>query len=414
MSVSALQPLPLWRRPEVIIAAGCVIAAMGFGLRSSFGLFTLPITETYGWDRATFGFAIAIQNLVWGATQPVAGAMADRYGTARVLIVGSIIYALGVILMPFSPTPTLFCLTAGVMVGIGIATASFAIVMAAFSRSVGPERRSWAFGIATAAGSMGQFLFAPLGQAFIQAYGWETALVLLGLTMLICVPLAGLLRTRTADAKQSLESETTLPAMQALAKAVAHRSFILLIAGFFVCGFQLAFITTHMPPFLVESGVSAGIASTAIALVGLFNVVGSYTSGILGNRHSKPYLLASIYAARGVAALIFILLPITTASTLVFSAVMGLLWLSTVPPTAALVAIMFGVRYMGMLYGVVFFSHQVGSFMGVWLGGVLYDIYGSYNPVWWISIGLCVFAALVHLPIRERPAADFGRTPVAA
>ena len=415
MSRSGLDAEPLWRRTEIIIIAGCIIAAIGFGIRASFGMFTLPITEAYGWDRATFGMAIAVQNLVWGATQPIVGGLADRYGTARVLAVGAIIYAAGLVAMSLPQTAPLFLVSAGVIVGIGIATASFAIIMAAFSRRVGPERRSWAFGIATAAGSMGQFLFAPLGQAFISAYGWQTALVLLAACMLICVPLAAVLRggAETANPK-SQEVETTLPLFQALGRALTHRSYVLLTIGFFVCGFQLAFVTTHMPPYLVEGGVDVGIASTAIALVGLFNVVGSYMAGMLATRYAKPYLLAAIYAGRGIATIIFLLMPLSGVSALVYSAVMGLLWLSTVPPTAGLVAIMFGTRYMGMLYGVVFFSHQIGSFFGVWLGGLLYDIFGSYAPVWWISVILCFMAALINLPVREHAAPNFGRAAAQA
>lgn len=418
MSLTASQAVPLWRRPEVIIAAGCVIAAISFGVRSTFGLFTLPIIETYGWDRGTFALAFAIQALVWGAFQPIAGGFADKYGTARVLIVGSIIYGAGVAAMSIATTPSLFTLIAGVVVGIGIATGSFAIVMAAFSRSVSPERRSWAFGIATAASSMGQFLFAPLGQAFITAYGWEIALVLLGASMLICIPLALILGNGDPASKPSsarpVETETTLPLLQALRRAVVHPSYVLLTTGFFVCGFQLAFMTTHFPPYLVEAGIDPTTASTALAFIGLFNVIGSYAVGIIANRYRKPYLLAVIYAARGIAVIAFLLLPITTASTLIFSATMGLLWLSTVPPTAALVATMFGTRYMGMLYGVVFFSHQVGSFFGVWLGGVFYDMFGSYDTVWWMSVALCFMAALINLPVRETAAPNFGRAPASA
>ncbi len=410
MSRTFSQPESLWSRVEIIIIAGCVISAIGFGIRASFGLFTLPVTEFYGWDRATFGMAMAIQNLVWGMAQPIAGGLADRYGTARVLAAGAIIYAAGLVAMSLPQNAPLFMLSAGVLVGIGIATCSFAIVMAAFSRKVGPERRSWAFGIATSAGSLGQFLFAPLGQAFISAYGWETALVLLAACVLICVPLAAILRTPPADPNaQPREAETTLPLFQALSRALAHRSYVLLTTGFFVCGFQLAFMTTHMPPYLVEGGINPTTASTAIALVGLFNVVGSYMAGVLANRHSKPYILALIYAGRGVATLVFLLLPLTGASSLIYGAVMGLLWLSTVPPTAGLVAVMFGTRYMGMLYGVVFLSHQIGSFFGVWLGGLLYDIFGSYGPVWWMSVALCFIAALINLPVRENAAPNFGR-----
>jgi MFS family permease len=419
MSLPDLKATPIWRRAGVIVAAGCIISAFSFGIRSTFGLFTLPIIETYGWDRGTFALAFALQALIWGAVQPIAGGFADKFGTARVLIAGSVIYGAGVAAMSISDTPALFLLSAGVVVGIGIATGSFAIVMAAFSRSFGPERRSWAFGIATAASSMGQFLFAPLGQAFINAYGWQMASILLGASMLICIPLAlvlgeGIAQGDSPKAKAEAATETTLPLFAALGRAVSYKSYVLLTTGYFVCGFQLAFLTTHLPPYLVEAGIDATTASTALAMIGLFNVIGSYIAGILANRYHKPYLLAVIYAARGVAAIAFLMAPVTALSSIIFAIAMGLLWLSTVPPTAALVSTMFGTRYMGMLYGVVFFSHQVGSFFGVWLGGVFYDWFGSYDAIWWTSVALCFMAALINLPVREAAAPNFGRAPASA
>ncbi len=407
--------LPFWQRPATIIVAGCLICLTSFGVRSSFGLFTAPISDAHGWPREVFGLALALQNLLWGLAQPFAGAAADRFGTARVLAVGALIYATGVALIPYSDTPGLFYLSAGMLSGIGIATASFAIVMTAFSRRMPPERRSWAFGIATSASSLGQFVFAPLGQAFIAAYGWQTAMLLLAVLLLFCLPLTMALRGNASDsthADDASDPEVTLGG--ALAWALRHRSYVLLVFGFFVCGFQLAFITIHMPPYLTESGIAAGVAAGAIAIVGLANVVGSYISGILGGRLPKRYLLSAIYFGRAAAITGFLLVPLSTVSVFTFAVVMGLLWLSTVPPTAGLVALMFGTRYMGMLYGIVFFSHQVGSFLGVWLGGVLYDRMGNYDAVWWLSVALGLFATLVHLPIREARAPDAIRDSAAA
>ena len=392
---------------ETIIIAGSLIAIITFGVRSTFGLFTGPITEEFGWGREIFGFAMALQNLLWGAAQPIAGGLADRYGTARVLSGGAIIYLIGTVLMAFSDTPGLLYLSGGLLCGVGIASASFAIVMASFSRVVPPEKRSFCFGIATAASSMGQFIFAPLGQAFISAYGWQTALLMLAAFLIVVIPLSYPLRGRN-DGKSSFgEVETTLPMGEALTKAFGHSSYILLIFGFFVCGFHVAFISVHMPPFLVDAGLSPSIAAWSIALVGLFNIVGSFTAGYLGGQHSKRLLLSALYFSRAVVIAIFILTPITTMSALIFSAVIGLLWLSTIPLTAGLVTVMFGTRYMGLLYGIVFFSHQVGSFIGVWLGGRLYDAYGSYDAMWWAGVVLGVFAAIVHLPIREVKASSF-------
>lgn len=405
-------PAPRATKLETIIIAGSLIAIITFGVRSTFGLFTGPITQEFGWGREIFGFAMALQNLLWGAAQPVAGALADRYGTARVLSGGAVFYLVGTALMAFSDTPALLYLTGGLLCGIGVASASFAIVMASFSRVVPPEKRSFTFGIATAASSLGQFLFAPLGQAFIGAYGWQTALLLLSAFLLLVIPLSIPLRGRSDDSAASAEEETTLPMGEALTKAFGHSSYLLLIFGFFVCGFHVAFIAVHLPPFLVEEGVSPTIAAWSIALIGLFNIVGSFASGILGGKHSKRLLLSALYFSRAVVIAIFMLTPITTASALVFSAVMGLLWLSTIPLTAGLVTVMFGTRYMGLLYGIVFFSHQIGSFIGVWLGGRLYDVYGNYDAMWWAGVALGLFAAIVHLPIREVKAPSFmARAP---
>ncbi|HEY8369648.1 MAG TPA: MFS transporter [Thermodesulfobacteriota bacterium] len=384
------------------IVCGCLASLITFGLRSSFGLFTAPLSADHGWTRDVFALAMAIQNLLWGVGQPIAGALADRFGVARVLAGGGALYALGVALTPYSTTPLALHATAGVLVGLGMGGASTMIVLAAFGRLAPPEYRSWALGIGTAAGSLGQFLVVPLAQAFISAYGWHTALLLLaGLVGLVPLLAPGLRKDAPAAAAPAA-ARTSLH--EALRGAFGHASYLLLVAGFFVCGFQLAFVTVHLPPYLTDAGASPSLAAWAIGTVGLFNVAGSYASGVLGGRYSKRLLLSAIYFGRAVTTALFLLVPITPASVLLFAATMGLLWLSTVPLTSGLVAVMFGTRYMATLFGLVFFSHQVGSFVGVWLGGTLFERTGSYEVVWWLSVALSLAAALVHLPIAERPA----------
>jgi len=407
--MTAIQrPLPWYFAPMVVLVAGCIVAIVNFGIRSTFGLFTLPISETYGWPRETFSLAIAIQNLVWGMATPVAGMLADRYGSARVLMMGAVLYALGVFGMTLSPTPTLFHLTAGVVVGVGIAMSSFSIVMAALGRIVPPEKRSWAFGLATASGSLGQFIFAPLAGALLAAYDWSHALLVLSACSLLIIVFAIPLLVQNSKSSKATAGETSLTMSQAIGKAFGHQSFLLLTAGFFVCGFQLAFVTVHLPPYLAEHGISKEFAGIAMGAIGLFNVAGAYLSGIIGGRGGKRVPLSLIYLLRSIAITAFILLPITPVTTIIFTACMGFLWLSTVPLTMGLITVMFGTRYMATLYGFVFLSHQVGSFFGVWLGGKLYDVFGSYNPVWWMGVALGLFAALVHLPIREKPAESFA------
>jgi MFS family permease len=392
---------PWYRRPNAIVVAGCLIAIITFGVRTSFGLFTDPLTAARGFDREAFALAIAFQNLLWGLGQPFAGAIADRWGAGRVLAVGGLVYAGGVALMAQSTSPGVLTLTGGVLVGLGVAGGSFTIVIAAFARLVSPDRRSWAMGLATAAGSMGQFLFAPLGQSFISAYGPVTALMLLSCTLLL-VPILATALTGKGDDEDTGEED--LSTRQALRAAVTHPSYLLLTCGFFVCGFHIAFISVHLPPYLTDQGFSKGLAAWALSLIGLFNVIGAYTSGILGGHHPRRLLLSGIYLGRGLAFAMFLVLPITTASVLVFSALIGLLWLSTVPLTSGLVALMFGTRHIGMLFGVVFLSHQIGAFLGALLGGTVYANTGSYDTMWMLCILLSLFAAIVHLPIRERRA----------
>lgn len=389
-----------WRTPTVVIIAGCIIALLTFGIRSGFGLFLAPMSADLGWGREVFALAMAIQNLLWGLGQPFAGALADRYGAGRVLAGGGLLYALGLVIMANSTTPAMLYLSAGVLIGLALAGAAFGIVLAAITRIVSEEKRSWALGLGTAAGSLGQFLLTPLGQAFITAYGWSVALMLLACLALAVIPLAGVLA-----GKPDIKSGVDQSLHQALSEAGGHASYWYLLAGFFVCGFHVAFIQTHLPAYLSDNGLGGAIGAWAISLVGLFNIIGSYTAGVMGGKYSKKYLLSFLYFARALVIAIFILMPLTPLSVYVFSAAIGLLWLSTVPLTSGLVAFMFGPRYMATLFGIVFFSHQVGAFLGVWLGGLLFDATGSYQVVWWIGVALGVLAGLIHWPIREQAVA---------
>ena len=386
----------------LIVVCGCLISLVTLGVRASFGLFTDPLTEAHGWDREVFAVALAIQNLLWGLGQPAAGAVADRYGPGRVLTAGAVLYAAGTALMALSTTPIALHLTGGLLIGLGLSGASFTIVIAAFSRLVPADRRSWAIGLATATGSLGQFLFAPIGQGFVAAYGWQVALALLGAFVALVPALAVALGGRPAD--DDHDEAPSVPVNAALRRAFGHGSYLLLGGGFFVCGFHVAFITVHLPPYVKDLGLSASTAALAIGLVGLFNVVGSYAAGVLGTRHSPRLLLAGIYSARAIAITVFLIAPPSATSVLVFAAAMGLLWLSTVPLTSALVGMFFGVRHMGTLFGFVFLAHQVGAFAGVLLGGVIESATGSYDAVWWTSVVLGLIAAALHLPIVERGA----------
>jgi len=387
----------------VLVIAGCVIAAVTNGIRTSFGLFTLPMTADLGLSREAWGMAMAIQNLVWGATQPFAGAIADKYGTARVVVFGLIMYAAGLVLMVLSPTALLLDVTAGIMCGVGIATSSFSIVMVAFGRNVPQEKRPLIFGVATAASSFGQFAFAPIGQGFISAFEWEKTLVYLAVFLIAVIPLTYALRGKSVNST----GQADLRFMEALSRAWGYGSYRLLVIGFFVCGFHLAFINVHMPAYLVQCGLSPEVGSWSIAIIGLFNIAGSLSAGYFGGKLPKQLLLASIYFSRAVAIALFMIFPVTELSAYLFAAAMGFLWLSTVPLTAGLVTLFFGARYMGTLYGVAFFSHQVGSFVGVWLGGYAFDVTGSYAIVWYLGIILGLASAAVHLPIKELAAGSF-------
>ena len=394
-----LSSRPFLRRPEVILVAGCLIALVSFGARAGFGIYLEPMSSAHGWGREVFAVAIGIQNIMWGIGQPIAGALADRFSTARVLVVGTLVYIAGFVLMSMSDTPLLLNLSAGLLIGIGGAGASFALVMAAVGRMMPDDKRSMALGIIVAANSLGQFLLVPLGQAFIMAYGWSVALLLTGSMLLLVIPLSAPF-AKSDETPGGLAGQTL---GQALKEAAGHRSYVLLTLGFFVCGYHVAFIQTHLPAFIQDRGVPVWVGGWAIALVGLFNIVGSLSSGWIGGRWSMKNLLCLIYLGRAVVIAVYVSLPVSTVSTLIFGAAMGLLWLSTVPATSGLIAVMFGPRYMATLFGIVFFSHQVGAFIGVWLGGYLYDTMGTYNYVWWSGVGLAVLAAAMNWPIVEKP-----------
>ena len=384
-----------------VLACGAAIVTLSMGIRHGFGLWLLPITQEMGWTRQSFALAIAIQNLSWGLIGIFAGMAADRFGAFRVLLGGAVLYGLGLAGMALSPTPVLFALTAGVLIGAAQAGTTYAVIYGVLGRQIAPERRSWAMGVAAAAGSFGQFLMVPVEGWLIAGLGWQQALLVLSMAVLLIVPLAFGLREPGFKGSAPPKREQTIA--QALGEAFRYPSFNLLMAGYFVCGFQVVFIGVHMPSYLKDHGLSPQVASYALALIGLFNVFGTYIAGTLGQRMPKRNILAFIYFARAVVISIFLLVPLSPLSVYVFSAVMGALWLSTVPPTNATIAQIFGVQHLSMLGGFVFFSHQVGSFMGVWLGGYLYDRTGSYDVVWYIAIGLGIFAGLVNLPVKEAP-----------
>ena len=394
MSSETPSPLSL----KQVLICGALIVTLSMGIRHGFGLWLQPVTMDRGWSRETFALAIAIQNLSWGIAGPFAGALSDRFGAFRVLIVGALFYASGLIFMGLSTSAIGFMGSAGLLLGMAQSGTTYAVVYGVIGRNVPANRRSWAMGVTAAAGSFGQFLMVPVENGLIDGVGWQNALFILGLSALAIVPLAfGLKEPAVAAAKGPQQSMKA-----AVSEAFAHPSFLLLMAGYFVCGFQVVFIGVHMPSYLKDHGLTPTVATTALALIGLFNVVGTYAAGSLGERLPKRYILSAIYALRAVAITVFLNVPLTPWSVYIFSAVMGTLWLSTVPPTNALVAQIFGVKYLSMLGGFVFLSHQCGSFLGAWLGGRLYNMTGSYDVVWWIAVALGVFAALINLPVKEQ------------
>ncbi len=392
-----------------VLLCGALVVTTSMGIRHGFGLWLQPITMERGWTREAFSFAIAIQNLSWGLAGPLAGMLADRWGAFRVLLIGAVCYALGLLGMAGASDAALFTATAGVLMGVAQAGTTYAVVYGVIGRNIDADKRSWAMGVAAAAGSFGQFLMVPVENWLIGHLGWQTALYVLAASALVIAPLALGLREPAPSGGAHRQHGQSIGG--ALREAFGYRSFQLLMAGYFVCGFQLVFIGVHMPSYLKDHGLSPQVATFALALIGLFNVFGTYVAGTLGQRMSKPYLLAAIYALRSVAIVLFLTLPLSPMSVYVFASVMGFLWLSTVPPTNAVVAQIFGVQHMSMLSGFVFLSHQVGSFLGVWLGGKLYDATGSYDVVWWLTVALGVLAALVNLPVRETAIERRGAVP---
>ena len=386
-----------WRTLPVVFMTACLLLFLSFGTRATFGLYLQPVSADLGWGREIFGLSIAIQNIVVGLAQPFTSAIADRFGTGRTIIAGGLSYAAGLAVMAHASTPLDAYLGIGVLVGLGLSGTSFAIAFGAISRVVSTQKRALALGMVGSIGSIGQFAMVPLGQAFLTAYGWSTVLMILSLIILITLPVAGVLKGKPADhgAPQSLSD--------ALREASRHGGYRLLICGFFVCGFHVAYIGTHLPAYVVDQGLPPKIGAWALGLVGLFNIVGSALAGVLGSRFSKRYLLSSLYLLRALLFIGFLALPTTETSVLCFGAIMGLLWLSTVPLTSAMVAQIFGPRYMATLFGIVFLGHQMGAFLGAWLGGYVYDLTGSYDIVWWISVALGLISAVLHLPINERP-----------
>jgi MFS family permease len=401
-----LRPAPAatWRTPLVIVVCGCLIGMLTFGPRSTFGFFMQPMSREFSWGRDVFGLALAIQNLLWGLGQPVSGAIADRFGSLRVISVGALLYAAGLITMRYAATPLSLDISAGVLIGFGLSGCSFNLVLSAFGKLLPPQSRGIALGAGTAAGSFGQFVFAPFGVAMLDNFGWQAALTVFACLMLLVVPLSLALAT-PASALSPVPEREQQTFKNALSEAFGHRSYVLLVLGFFTCGFQLAFITVHLPAYLVDRGLPVQTGGWVIATIGLFNIIGSLSVGWLQTRLPKRYILSTIYFVRAMSIVAFISFPLTTFSAIAFGVVTGLTWLSTVPPTSSLVALMFGTRWLATLYGFAFFSHQVGGFLGVLLGGIVFEKFGSYTPIWWLSVLFGVLSALINLPIVEAPVA---------
>ena len=406
---SAAGAASAWRTPALIIGFGCLISLLSFGPRSTLGFFLTPMSTENHWGRDIFAFALALQNLLWGVGQPLAGMIADRFGAVRVFAAGGLMFAGGYALMAHATSAPALDLSAGALMGFGLSGTSFMMIVAAFGKLLPPQWRSIAFGFGTAAASFGQFVFSPLAVLLMGQFGWQQTLTIFAVTMLAVLPLSTALATPKAGASGKEGAPQSL--RQALSEAFAQRSYVLLVLGFFTCGFQLAFITVHLPAYLIDRGLSATVGGWTLATIGLFNIVGSLTYGWLSDRMPKRYLLSFNYFVRALAILAFITFPVTPLSCIGFGVVMGLVWLSVVPPTNGIIAVMFGTRWLGTLAGFAFLSHQIGGFLGVWLGGVLFDRFGSYDPVWWLSILLGVFSALVNMPIVEKPVVRAAALP---
>ena len=387
-----------WRTPTVVLVCGGLILTLGMGIRHGFGLFLQPISADLHWGRETFALALAVQNLVWGATQPFAGMIADKYGSAKVVLGGAALYVLGLVLMAHPTAPWMFVLSAGVLIGTGLSGVTFSVISGVLGRAFPPEKRSMALGISAEAGSFGQFALLPLTQVLLSQIGWYGALLTLAAVGVLIAPLAAAMVERRGQHVHAFQQS----AGEAMREALGHRGYVLLTLGFFVCGFQVVFVGVHLPSYLLDKGLPAHVGVTALALIGLFNIVGTYTTGWLGAKIPKRYILSFIYFARAIVIALFVALPLSALSVYAFAVALGLLWLSTVPPTNGIVGQVFGVRYMAMLTGVTFFSHQIGSFLGAWLGGFFFDRLGSYDLVWYMSIALGVIAGLINLPIDER------------
>jgi len=434
---AAVRPALSWRTPMVVVVCGCLISMIGFGPRSALGFFLTPISAAHGWDREIFALSVAMQTLIYGAAQPFSGAIADRFGTVRVIIAGTLLYAAGIFMMAHASSPGTLYLSSGLLIGFGLSGCSFNLIISSFGKLLPASWRSTAFGAGTAAGSFGQFLFSPLGVYLIDSVGWRAALEIFAGLLLMMIPLAFGVATSRADepgsgrvsgartkkwprwplASLASAARADAPAgpsgmpgaaqtqtyKQALAEAFGHRSYILLVLGFFTCGFQLGFVTVHLPAYLADRGISAEVGGWTLGVIGLFNIVGAMLSGWLGGRMPKRFILSTIYFARALAVVFLITLPASPAVALIYGAVTGLLWLSSVPPTTGLVAVMFGTRWLAMLFGVAFFSHQVGGFLGIHLGGLLYTRTGSYDAVWWLGVLFGVLSAVINLPIVEKP-----------
>jgi MFS family permease len=405
---AALLHVSNWRTPAVIVVAGCLISMISFGPRATFGFFLTPMSTDNGWGRDVFAFSVALQTLLYGAAQPFVGAIADRFGTVRVIIAGSLLYAAGIYMMAHASTPGMLYLSSGMLIGFGLSGCSFNLVISSFGKLLPESWRSLAFGAGTAAGSFGQFLFSPLGVSLIDHVGWRSTLEIFAGLLLLMIPLAFAIATGHSDAPAAPGTRaavgSTQTFKQALSEALAHRSYVLLVLGFFTCGFQLGFVTLHLPAYLADRGLSAQVGGWTLGAIGLFNIVGALLSGWLGGRMPKRYILAFIYFFRALAVVMLITLPASPAVALIYGAVTGLLWLSSVPPTSGLVMVMFGTRWMAMLFGIAFLSHQVGGFLGVWLGGLLFERTGSYDVVWWLGVLFGVLSAVINLPIVEKPA----------
>lgn len=397
-----------WRTPLAVLICGGTILTLSLGTRHTFGLYLQPMTIDLGWSRETFAFAIAIQNLVYGFATPFTGMIADKWGTARVLIVGALLYALGMAWMAYSTTGPEFVLSAGMLVGIGLSCTGFSPIFGVVARAYPPEKRTLALGITGSAGSFGQFLMLPYGQTLITHIGWLNALLICAATVMLILPLStGLMEDKKAQAH--IGGKQSIP--EALREAFGHGGYLLLCSGYFVCGFQIMFISVHFPAYMVDQRMTPETGMTALALIGLFNIFGTFLWAWLGHRYTKKYVLSVLYFTRAVAVAIFIALPLTPISVYLFASVIGFLWLGTVPVTSGLIAQVFGVKYLSTLTGIAFLFHQVGSFLGVWIGGYLFDATGSYQLMWMLTIGLGVLAALVNLPIDDRQIARPAAVP---